>query len=107
MVVAVFFALVVIVASSVWVTRGLRARGARNRHATGPGTSPDSALRARSYDDIDSTVRTRRCHCGTRLRLSGEGAREEGARRYRIARLACDECEESLVLWFDVTEVLQ
>ena len=86
MVVAVFFALVVLVTSGVWLTRGLRARAARSRHATGPGTSIASALRARSYEDIDGAVRTRRCHCGTRLRLSGEGAREEGARRYRVAR---------------------
>ena len=105
--IAIVFALVVLVASVVWVKRRLDVRAARRRHATGPGTAVASAIPARSYADIDDTVRVRRCHCGPRLRLSGEGARDEGTRRYRIARLACDECEETSVLYFDVTEALQ
>jgi hypothetical protein len=103
---AVLFASVAILASAVWLLRGMRARAAKRKHATGPGTSLASAIPVRSFEQIDEAVRARRCHCGERLRLRGEGARHEGTQRYRIARLACDECEEDSVLYFDVSEVL-
>jgi len=103
---AILFAAVVVIASAVWVRRRLRARAVRRRHATGPGTSLESAIPVRSFEDIDAAVRERRCHCGDRLRLVGEGARQAGAHRYRVARLACDECEESSTLYFEVSAVL-
>jgi hypothetical protein len=60
----------------------------------------------RSFDEIDRAIAARRCHCGERLRATGEGARDAGTHRYRFARLACDACEEERVLYFDVTNVL-
>ncbi len=100
------FTAVVIVAAATWIIRGMRARAARNRVRSGPGTSLAQAIPARTFDDIDRVVASRRCHCGTNLRLTGEGARSDAAHRYRLARLVCDECEEVTVLYFDVSEVL-
>ncbi len=106
MLTALLFASVALLASAVWLVRGWRVRAARRRHATGPGSSLDSAIPVRSFEQIDVAVAARRCHCGTRLRTSGEGARQDGERRYRVARLACDECEEVSELYFDVSEIL-
>ena len=99
-------AAVVLVAAGVWVARRLQARAARRHAASGPGSSPERAIAVRSFDEIDRTVAARRCVCGTPLQLTGEGAREAGGRRYRLARLTCDECEEETVVYFDVTAVL-
>jgi hypothetical protein len=99
------FAAVVLIAAGTWVARGLRARAGRERVRHGPGTSLVSAIGVRSFDEIDRTVAARRCHCDARLRAVGEGTREVGERRYRFARLVCDECEENFVLYFDVSEV--
>lgn len=107
MVVSVVFALVVLLAAGVWVGRGIARRHARRAAATGPGSGVDLAIHVRSFADIDDETARRRCTCGERLRATGEGAREVPPRRYRFARLACDECEEETVLWFDVTEALQ
>jgi hypothetical protein len=100
------FAIVVAVAAAVWIARGMRARAARARFRTGPGTSLESAIPVRSFDDIDRDVATRRCHCGSWLQLAGEGTRQDGTRRYRVVRLGCDECEEGVALYFDVSDVL-
>jgi hypothetical protein len=100
------FTAVVIVAAATWIVRGMRVRAARNRVRSGPGTSLAQAIPVRSFDEIDRTLARRRCHCGTDLRLTGEGARSVAERRYRLARLACDECEEETVLYFDVSEAL-
>jgi hypothetical protein len=102
----VLFAAIVLVAAGVWVARGVRARAARARSRSGPGSSLETAIPIRSFEDIDAMVTTRRCHCGRRVRPTGEGTREAGARRYRFARLACDECEEETMLHFDVTDLL-
>ena len=101
-----FFAAVVLLAAGTWVARGLRARAARERVRHGPGTALTTAIGVRSFDEIDCTVAARRCHCDARLRTVGEGTREVGERRYRFARLVCDDCEENFVLYFDVSEVL-
>ena len=59
----------------------------------------------RSFDEIDRVVGARRCTCGRPLRSTGEGARQVGGRRFRFARLACDDCEEEHLIFFDVSEV--
>ena len=100
------FAVVVLLAATVWVARGWRARGRRQRMATGPGTSMERAIPVRSFDDIDSFVRAQRCGCGRRLRTTGEGTRQSGPQRFRLTRLACDDCEEETVLFFDVSELV-
>lgn len=100
------FAIVVLLAATTWVTRRWRARGRRRQLASGPGSSIERAIAVRSFDDIDGVVRTRRCGCGRRLRTTGEGARQVGMRRFRLTRLACDDCEEETVVFFDVSEVM-
>jgi len=100
------FASIVLIAAGVWLARGVRARAARAHSRSGPGSSLETAIAVRSFDEIDTTVRTRRCHCGGRLRATGEGARQAGDHRYRFVRLACDECEEETVLYFNVSDVL-
>jgi len=104
--VGLLFGLVVLVAAAVWVTRGLARRAARRRALAGPGGSLERAIPVHTFDEIDRTVAAWRCACGTRPRLAGEGARSDGQHRYRVARLACDACEEETVLWFDVSAVL-
>jgi hypothetical protein len=100
------FALVVLLAATVWVTRGWRARGRRRLTASGPGSTIERAIPVRSFDDIDRLVAARRCACGHPLRSTGEGARQRGPQRFRLTRLACDHCEEETVVFFDVTELV-
>ena len=99
------FAVVALLAAGVWIARRLRARAARRHLVTGPGTSPEQAIPVRSFAEIDDAIAARTCHCGARLRMTGEGGRQVGMERYRFTRLACDECEEESVLYFDVNEV--
>jgi hypothetical protein len=102
---ALLFASVALLAASVWLWRGARARAVRRRLREGPGTAIERAIPVRSFEEIDQAVARRRCHCGDRLRPTGEGTRQDGDRRYRFARLVCDECEEASVLYFDVSEI--
>ncbi|TMA79066.1 MAG: hypothetical protein E6J72_12305 [Deltaproteobacteria bacterium] len=100
------FAVVVLLAATVWVVRGWRTRGRRRLAATGPGSTMERAIPVRSFDEIDRIVAARRCGCGRPLRSTGEGARQLGAQRFRLTRLACDDCEEETVIYFDVTELV-
>jgi hypothetical protein len=100
------FAVVVLLAVTVWVVRGWRARGRRQLAATGPGSTMERAIPVRSFDEIDRIVAARRCGCGRPLRPTGEGARQLGPQRFRLTRLACDDCEEEMVIYFDVTELV-
>ena len=102
----ILFALVVLLAATTWIARRWRERGRRRALATGPGNSIDAAIPVRSFEEIDRDVAARRCACGQRLRSTGEGARQAGLRRFRFARLACDECEEEHVVFFDVTHLV-
>jgi hypothetical protein len=104
--VGLLFALVVLLAATIWVARGWRARGRRRLLTSGPGSAMEQAIPVRTFDEIDRVVATRRCACGRLLRSTGEGARQLGPRRFRLTRLACDECEEETVLFFDVTELM-
>ena len=100
------FALVVLLAATTWVARRWRARGRHRAFARGPGSSTERAIPVRSFEEIDRVVGARRCRCGHPLRQTGEGARHMGARRFRFARLACDDCEEEHLVFFDVTELV-
>ena len=97
------FALVVLLAATTWVVRRWRARGRRRTLARGPGSSTDCAIPVRSFEEIDRVVGAQRCTCGRPLRSTGEGARHVGGRRFRFARLACDDCEEEHLVFFDVS----
>ncbi len=99
------FAGVVLVASVVWVMRGMRNRRVRAGLKRGPGTSLAEALPVTSFDAIDATVAKRRCHCGAGVHTIGEGARSIENRRFRFVRLECDACEDEQLLFFDVTTI--
>jgi hypothetical protein len=83
------------------------ARGrARRALRAGPGSSAARAIAIRGWDDMASWLRPRPCPCGARLALAGEGSRAVDGRRYRVARLVCDECDEAVEVFFDTTGVL-
>jgi len=55
---------------------------------------------------MDDQLARRWCSCGGYLERMGEGTREAGGRRYRVARLRCQECEAVDEVFFDTTDVL-
>jgi len=99
-------AVVVLVAvAAVGLRRWQRARlrqAARNR----AGTSAERAIHVRSYTEMDEHLAQRWCGCGGYLERAGEGTREAGGRRFRVARLMCQECESVDEVYFDTTDVL-
>ncbi len=86
---------------SVAARRWQRARAARRR----PGASIHRPVAVSSFDQIDAAVHGRTCWCGGFLVLAGETSRAWGDRRFRIARLVCNECERDELMYFDVTAV--
>jgi hypothetical protein len=85
-----------------------RWRRARLRRAarTRLGSSTERAIAIRSYGEIDDHLARRWCACGGFLERRGEGTREASGRRYRVARLACQECEREELVFFDTTDLL-
>jgi hypothetical protein len=87
-------------------TRRLRRRRLAWLATTRAGSSLETAIAVRRFDEIDDHLRGRWCHCGGYLERCGEGTREVGARRYRTARLRCQECEADVIVFFDTSDVL-
>ena len=87
--------------------RRWRRMSLRRAAATRAGSSPDRAITIRSYAEMDGHLVRRWCACGGYLERSGEGTRENGGRRFRVARLRCQECEAVDEVFFDTTELLQ
>ena len=81
--------------------RGRLLRAAAQR----PGVSAEHAIAIRSYDEIDEHLARRWCLCGGYLERSGEGTRVSDGRRFRVARLRCQECDRVDEVFFDTTEV--
>ena len=81
--------------------RGRLLRAAAQR----PGVSAERAIAIRSYDEIDEHLARRWCLCGGYLERSGEGTRVSDGRRFRVARLRCQECDRVDEVFFDTTEV--
>lgn len=81
---------------------------ARLRRAAGErlGASPERAIAIRSYAEMERHLTRRWCGCGGYLERAGEGTRDAGERRFRIARLRCQECEAVDEVFFDTTDVL-
>ena len=90
---------------SVAIRRWRRMR-LRRAAATRAGSSPDRAITIRSYAEMDEHLVRRWCACGGYLERSGEGTRETDGRRFRVARLRCQECEAVDEVFFDTTELL-
>jgi hypothetical protein len=83
------------------VRRWQRTRVARRR----PGATIHRPVTVRSFDEIDTALQGRTCWCGGFFVLSGETSRAVGDRRFRVARLVCNECERDELMYFDVTTV--
>ena len=94
-------AALVAVGARRWQRARLR-RAARTRL----GVSPERAIHVRSFSEIDEHLGRRWCACGGFLERSGEGTRDVEGRRYRVARLTCQECEATDEVFFDTTDVL-
>lgn len=106
MITVLFVAAIVAAVLSFGLRRWRKAR-LRRAALSGPGAMPESAIPIRSFAEMDSHLSRRRCACGGFLSLAGEGSREAGGRRLRVARMSCFDCEESREIYFDTTELLQ
>ena len=102
----ILFALAIVAAMVAMGMRRLRRARLRRAAADRPGASTEHAIYIRSYGELDGHLSGRWCHCGGFLERQGEGTRELAGRRYRVARLACQECEAVSEVFFDTTDVL-
>lgn len=103
---AVLFTLAIVAALIAMGLRRHRRTRLRLAAAERPGASLERAIFIRSFSEMDEHLNGRWCHCGGFLERRGEGSREAGGRRYRVARLACQECEAVAEVFFDTTDVL-
>lgn len=83
--------------------RRVRLRRAADRRA---GASLELAIPIRDFGEIDDVLAQRWCHCGGYLERLGEGTRDDAGRRYRVARLQCQECEAVTEVFFETTDAL-
>ena len=98
---------VAIVAAVIAVARRRHRRSVLRRAAAErEGATVERAIVVRSFTEIDDHLGRRWCHCGGYLERTGEGTRETDGRRFRIARLRCQECEDAAEVYFDTTDVL-
>ena len=102
----VLFTLAIVAAMTAMGLRRWRRGRLRRAATTRAGASTERAIHIRSYSEIDAHLAGRWCHCGGFLERQGEGSRQTGSRRYRVARLACQECEATAEVFFDTTDVL-
>jgi hypothetical protein len=100
--------LVAALLAAIVVMAGRRHRRRRlvRAAATRAGSSLENAIAIQRFDEMDDHLRTRWCHCGGYLERRGEGTRDAAGRRYRTARLRCQECEADALVFFDTTDVL-
>jgi hypothetical protein len=103
---SLLFALVIVAAVVSLGRRRWRRTRLRLAARTRAGSSPEQAIHIRSYGEMDTHLGQRWCFCGGFLERLGEGSRETGGRRYRVARLSCQECEALDEVFFDTTDVL-
>ena len=97
---------IVIIAAVVAMALKRRRRSRLPRAAlTRAGASAELAIHIRSFTEMDEHLGHRWCSCGGYLERSGEGSRAVADRRYRIARLVCQECERSEEVFFDTTDI--
>jgi hypothetical protein len=82
-----------------------RARRLDRADAQRSGGSEEDPIYVRSFDEIDRHLTMLWCRCGGYLERQGEGSRQRGARRYRIVRLLCQDCDRTREVFFDTTDV--
>jgi len=92
---------VLVAVIAVGVRRYQRTRAERRR----PGATIHLPVSVSGFDEIDAAVQGRTCWCGGHLVVTGETSRSVGERRFRIARLVCNQCERDELMYFDVTAV--
>ena len=96
-----------IVAAVIAVARRRLRRSALRRAAQErEGATVERAIAVRSFTEIDDHLGRRWCHCGGYLERAGEGTREMGGRRFRIAHLRCQDCDDPAEVFFDTTEIV-
>ena len=101
------FVPVLVAAVVAMAFRRRRRTRLRQAAATRPGASLERAIPIRSYTEIDDHLVHRWCGwCGGYLERTGEGTRPGNGRRYRIARLRCQDCERTEEVFFDTTDIL-
>lgn len=98
--------LALVVAVIAVAARRLRRQRLRRAARERAGATPELAIAVRSFTEIDEHLAQRWCHCGGYLERTGEGTRADGERRFRVARLRCQECEEPAEVFFDTTEIV-
>jgi hypothetical protein len=101
-----FFVAAVTAVLIAFGSRRWRRARLRRLSETRIGSAPERAIHVRSYDEMDEHLRGRWCHCGGFLERIGEGTSEIGDRRFRVARLSCQECETVHPVFFDTTDLL-
>jgi hypothetical protein len=102
----VLFTLAIVAAVVAMGLRRLRRSRLRRAAAQRLGSSQERAIHIRSYGEMDGHLERRWCFCGGYLERTGEGSRAAGDRRFRVARMRCQECEETAEVFFDTTDVL-
>ena len=105
--IGIFFALAIFAALGAMGLRRFRRKHLQKAAASRPGGRADNAIYIRSFDEMDEHLRRRWCSCGGFPEPAGEGTRELEGRRFRVARLTCQECEETSEVFFDTTDLLQ
>jgi hypothetical protein len=95
-----------VAAIAVTVARRLRRGRLRRAAASRPGATVARAIPIRSFAEIDAHLARRWCQCGGYLERTGEGSRETSGRRFRIARLRCQECDRLDEVFFETTELV-
>ena len=104
--ISLLLAAAVIVAVVALATRRLSLATRRRLVREGPGSSEEHSIAVRSFADMDASLDARVCPCGGDYDRTGEGTREAGSRRYRVARLVCRTCGRGHEVFFDTTDVL-
>ena len=99
-----FVAAITAAVAAMGVRRWRRSRF-RRAARTRAGSSPERAIAITYYAEMDAHLARRWCVCGGYLERQGEGSRALDGRRYRVARLVCQECEAVDEVFFDTTDV--
>ena len=103
---AVLFVAEILAALTAMAARRARRARLRRLAASRAGATPERAIPIRSYGEMDEHLARRWCACGGYLERRGEGTRQVGGRRLRVARVQCQECEAEDQVFFDTTDVL-
>jgi hypothetical protein len=105
-VLGVLIGLAVLVAVAAVAARRVRGWRLDRADAERAGASAERAVYIRSFTEMDDHLSGMWCRCGGYLERVGEGSREESGRRFRVARLVCQECERPREVFFETTDLV-